>query len=237
MNWEAFFTLHSDLPREGPGSAEDVAWACACAQVAQNARILDAGCGPGADISTLLQHAPNGTLHAVDTHPPFVAAAKARHPNEPRLKAEVVGMQDLSGPFDLIWSAGALYFLGVAQGLHMMKNKLSPGGALAFSHLVYLVEQPEEPVRAALSTEPGVMTVPELNAVIEGQDFAILGQRVLPQASWDNYYGPMRARIAALRSEADADLQAVLDEGEAEIDLHDQFSDQFGYVLSVLRPT
>lgn len=47
MDWDAFFALHRDLPREGPGEAADVAWALEVAGVAPGARVADAGCGPG----------------------------------------------------------------------------------------------------------------------------------------------------------------------------------------------
>ncbi|MFC6759581.1 hypothetical protein ACFQFQ_08945 [Sulfitobacter porphyrae] len=44
----AFYQLHRDLPREGPGEAADVAWATALADLAPVARVADVACGPGA---------------------------------------------------------------------------------------------------------------------------------------------------------------------------------------------
>jgi len=35
MKWDTFFKIHDDLPREGPGSGDDVAWACAQAAKAR----------------------------------------------------------------------------------------------------------------------------------------------------------------------------------------------------------
>jgi|GEM_PF-4683729 len=49
----AFFTVHRDLDREGPGEAADVHWALDVAGTPEDARILDAACGPGADMVTL----------------------------------------------------------------------------------------------------------------------------------------------------------------------------------------
>jgi len=46
---DAFFTLHSDVPREGPGDAASLHWAMELAGVKSDARILDAGCGQWAD--------------------------------------------------------------------------------------------------------------------------------------------------------------------------------------------
>lgn len=36
MDWKAFFTVHKGLPREGPGTADDVDWACGLAAVASD---------------------------------------------------------------------------------------------------------------------------------------------------------------------------------------------------------
>ena len=52
----AFFTVHQDLPREGPGDRESLDWALGLAGVAPEGVILDAGCGPGADVPGLLAH-------------------------------------------------------------------------------------------------------------------------------------------------------------------------------------
>lgn len=236
MNWEAFFTLHSDLPREGPGTRADVDWACAVASVSEDARILDAGCGPGADIEGLLANAPKGHVLAVDTHAPFVDAAAARYPDEPRLSLDALDMATVEGPFDFIWSAGALYFLGITDGLARMSAKLAPGGTIAFSHLVYTVTLPDPALQKTFAEEPDIMTADQLGDQIRDLGFDILDQRLLPEASWESYYGPMRARIDLLRPDADADLTAVLDENAAEADLRKRFGHQYGYVLSVVRP-
>jgi hypothetical protein len=44
----AFFHLHRDLPREGPGCRDDLDRALAFAEIPRGARVLDAGCGSGA---------------------------------------------------------------------------------------------------------------------------------------------------------------------------------------------
>lgn len=235
MNWEAFFTLHNDLPREGPGCPDDVVWACNCAQVPRNARILDAGCGPGADIPGLLDHAPKGQVLAVDVHAPFAAAVRAKYADDPRVRAEAMDMSQVEGPFDFIWSAGALYFLGVEKGLKTMAGKLASGGAIAFSHLTYLVDVPHQDVFDVFDNEPDVMGQADLRNLITRSGFDVLGQRILPNASWDAYNDPIRERIAQLRRDADDDLMTVLREAEAEIAMRDKHSDQFGYVLSVVR--
>ena len=84
---DAFFTLHADLPREGPGVPADVAWATDLAGVAPDARILDGGCGPGADIAALLAAAPRGRVVAVERHLPFVHAVNDAWGHDVRVTA------------------------------------------------------------------------------------------------------------------------------------------------------
>ena len=78
-DWDAFLTLHRDLPREGPGEAADVTWGAKVAGVGSEARILDAACGPGGDITALLEVAPRGHVTACDRITHFVAAALAHY--------------------------------------------------------------------------------------------------------------------------------------------------------------
>ena len=233
----AFFTLHEGLPRQGPGTRRDLDWACRIAGVTPDARILDAGCGPGADIEGLLAHAPRGHVLAVDTHAPFVDEVATRFSGDARVQTVAGDMVDARGPFDFVWCAGALYFLGVANGLRIMAEKLDTDGAIAFSHLVYTVAAPDPAVRRVFDAEPDVMGHMALQALIENTGFKLHGQRVMPNASWDAYYEPMRTRIAKLRPDADEHLSAVLNEAEAEIALRDSFPRHFSYVTSVVTPT
>ncbi|MFZ7089605.1 SAM-dependent methyltransferase [Primorskyibacter sp. 2E233] len=233
----AFFTLHDDLPREGPGRAEDVAWALGLGGAMPGARVLDAGCGPGADISALLLAvAPGGHVVAVDAHAPFVHQAERRWGRDSRVTLVTGDMRDVDGPFDVIWCAGALYFLGLLDGLRVMRDKLRPGGLMCFSEMVVRVPAPDADLRAALEAEyPAIGDQTRLKGMIRAAGLDLIGQKILPRASWEAYFQPMEKRIAQLRPTADEDLAAVLDEAEAEIALWRRYWEQFGYALSVVR--
>lgn len=231
----AFFELHRGLPREGPGSRADIEWAAGVAGLSPDARILDAGCGPGADIAGLLAHAPRGHVHAVDLHAGFIEEARARWGHDPRVTLAAEDMTAAAGPYDFIWIAGALYFLGITRGLRRMTDRLAPDGRLAFSELVWLSDAPDTELRDALSAEyPAIAGRAVLSGRIAAAGLRVLGQRVLPDASWEAYYTPLAARATALRPGAGADLVAVLDEAEAESALWRRYREQFGYVLSVV---
>lgn len=225
----AFFTLHADLPREGPGLPEDVAWAAALAGLADDARICDAGCGPGGDIPALLAAAPEGHVTAIDTHAAFVAQV----PADPRVTARVGDMGAIEGPYDFIWCAGAMYFLGVTDALRLWRDALVTGGAVAFSEPCLFADTP-----AARDLWEGYPATDEagIAAQVAAAGYRTLGTRRLSDAAWEAYYVPMEARIAALRPGADDALNAVLDDGAAEIAAWRAVRAETGYLLSVVVP-
>ncbi|MEM8742455.1 MAG: class I SAM-dependent methyltransferase, partial [Pseudomonadota bacterium] len=78
MDWAAFFRLHSDLPREGPGDPASAARAIAATGLSGPLTVLDLGSGPGAGSLALLEALPEAQITAIDTHAPFLAEAEAR---------------------------------------------------------------------------------------------------------------------------------------------------------------
>jgi len=234
----AFFEVHKDLPREEPGEAADVDWALGLAGVSEDAALCDAGCGPGDDIAALLAHVPQGRVLAVDAHAPFAEAAAARFAKDPRVTARAGDMAALAdqpeAPFDLIWCAGALYFLGVEAGLTTFRNALKAGGFVAFSEPVFFTDTPSEEARVfwdgyVPSTEA------ELRAQVQAAESEVLGARRLSDAAWENYYRPMEARIATLRPGADAALTEALDTNAAEAAAWRRVKGETGYMLVVAR--
>ncbi|GGF53961.1 Methyltransferase domain-containing protein [Mameliella alba] len=211
MDWEAFFAVHKDLPREGPGSAEDVAWALELAALPEGAAICDAGAGAGGDVATL---ARAGRVLAVDLQEGFVAQMQARFADLPQVTVRKDDMGRIAefaeAPFDMIWCAGALYFLGLKPGLEVMRGALKPGGALAFSEPCYFTETPSAEARAFWEDYP-TRDRAGIAAAVAAAGFEILGTRDVSDAGWEAYYQPMEARIDALRPGADARLTEMLD--------------------------
>ncbi|MEX5729244.1 trans-aconitate methyltransferase [Rhodovulum iodosum] len=237
MDWAAFFTLHRGLPREGPGDRDSLDWALGLASPPPDGAICDAGCGPGADIAGLLAHVPEGRVEAVDLHAGFVAQAAARFAGEPRVTVRQGDMGELTGPYDLIWSAGALYFLGVSEGLGRWRAALAPGGAVAFSQACWFTDTPSERARAYWAAEYPQMTgVAGVTAQVRAAGFQVLGQRPVSDAAWEAYFSPMEQRVATLRPGADAALAAVLDEADEEIATWRACRAEYGYLVTVARP-
>lgn len=236
MDMEAFFRLHDGLPREGPGDPADVARAARAVGARPVSRVADMGAGPGGDTGLLLASFPEALVTAVDAHPPFIEALRARYPKEPRLTAIAGDMALVDGPFDLIWCAGALYFLGLDAGLATLRDKLAPGGVLAFSHPCHFTDTPSPEALAFWAGEDATVgTRPALLAAVARAGFTVLDDWPVSEAGWTLYYAPLMARIAALREGADAALAKVLDENEAEYAAWRKARAETGYRMVVAQ--
>ncbi|MEO0381726.1 MAG: class I SAM-dependent methyltransferase, partial [Pseudomonadota bacterium] len=153
---EAFFTVHRDLPREGPGEPADVHWALDHLGLSGDLDVLDAACGPGADLLALAEALPQARITGMEMTPHFVTEANARvEAHAPRVRAIHVDMSAPDGTYDLIWCAGALYFLGVTEGLRGWRAALKDGGAVVFSEPV-LMGAPSEATLAFWEEYPQI---------------------------------------------------------------------------------
>ena len=137
--------------------------------------------------------------------------------------------------FDLIWSAGALYFLGVTKGLMAWRPALAKGGVVAFSEPCFFNDHPSDKARAFWE---GYDTTDAegIAAQIEAAGYSLLARKHVSDAAWESYYQPLQVRIDHLRPEADAALAAVLDAAQTEIDTWRAVKDETGYLLCVVQP-
>ncbi|MBC6437665.1 MAG: class I SAM-dependent methyltransferase [Rhodobacteraceae bacterium] len=234
---EVFFQLHTDLPREGPGEAADVAWAASVAGLPDTARVLDAASGPGGDIGALLRAAPLGHVTATDLHAPFIEAARRQFSDNPRVTLLVGDMLQPQGPFDLIWCAGAVYFVGIEAALAAWRGRLAPGGHIAFSEPCFFTDAPSDGAIGFWHGEGGrVGTKTDIIARVAQAGYRVRATRRVSDTGWECYYRPMEARIARLRTRASPALQAVLNAAEVEITAWRQHREETGYVLLVVAP-
>ena len=75
---EVFFEIHSDNPREGPGSFESTKQAFdSLTNLPLIPKILDIGCGPGKQTFDLLEMS-DANIIAIDNHQPFLDTIQNR---------------------------------------------------------------------------------------------------------------------------------------------------------------
>lgn len=247
MDMEALFTLHCDIPREGPGSDEATSDAIRrLPPLPSRPRILDLGCGPGKQTLVLARHFQTPII-AVDFHAPYL--------DRLRQSAEAQGLSDLvntrlgrmeelqeqPGSVDLIWIEGAIYIVGFAEGLRLWRPLLRDGGLLVASEAAWLSDDPPAEAQAFWDEAYPAMTTVEGNIKTAAErGYQVLDHFTLLRAAWwDEYYTPLTERVARLRPEADTNpaLAHVLDDTEREIAIYDRHGHSFGYVFYLMRKT
>ena len=163
---DLFHQVFGALPRQGPGNRVCAARALAlCRVLPPSPAVLDLGCGVGGHTLHLAELTA-GSILAIDRHPPFIGhltATLAERGLTGRVRARVGDLADLGLPaasFDLIWSEGALYNLGIPRALAICRPLLRYGGFLAFTDRVWRGAKPSAAVPgvffADLSTKGGV---------------------------------------------------------------------------------
>ena len=238
----AFFAIHSDLPREGPGNRASTLRALAMARpLPVRPRVLDIACGPGGQTLDLAAALPDASIVAVDFHAPYLdqlrrRAEKAGCADRIQTVRDDMSSLDLEpGGFDLIWCEGAAYIMGVPAALRAWRPLLRDGGRIALSEAVWLRDDPPEEVRANWDEYPAMTDVPAVRSWFEAAGYALLGDFVLPPEAWWEYYRPIEARLATLAGRFDEDPAAagVVAEGHAEVECYRRHPDYFGYAFFI----
>ena len=244
--WEVFFEVFEHLPRQGPGDRDSAVRALRlCHDLPPSPAIVDLGCGVGGQTLQLAELLPSGSIVAIDAHAPSIERLRTtigerglRH----RVSAVVGDMarpELPEGSFDLVWSEGALYNIGLRNALRVCWDLLRPGGYLAFTDAVWRKDDPPPEVTASFDLDYPAMgwLVDDLAAIRDG-GFEVVGHFTLPdEAWWDEFYTPMEARIAALRGKyaSDGETLGILDQLAGEPEMHRRHSAYFAYEFFVAR--
>jgi ubiquinone/menaquinone biosynthesis C-methylase UbiE len=151
---DVFFQLHSGLAREAPGSDATTRQAFALLPpLPPRPRVLDVGCGPGAQ-TVLLAQLTGGHVTAVDLHAPYLEVLRERAAQAGVADRVTVVQADMGalpfapGSFDLVWAEGSAYVLGFERALHTWRPLLAAGAHLVLTEAVWLRPDPPDEVRA-----------------------------------------------------------------------------------------
>lgn len=243
--WSIFLELYESLPRQGPGNRDCAVKALAlCRDLPPAPAVLDLGCGVGGQ-TLHLADLTSGSIVALDSHAPSIERLRATvavRGLANRIQPMVGDMAEPGLPpasFDLIWSEGALYNIGIENALRVCHGLLRAGGYLAFTDAVWRRDNPPPEVKASFEADyPTMGRVPDVLAAIERIGFSLIGHFTVPDAAWwEDFYTPMEIRIGELRDKYGADDEAlvVLDQLAQEPEMHRRHSEYYAYEFFVLR--
>ncbi len=241
-SFKVFLDVQLALPRNGPGSKAATQEVYACLRgLPEKPLVLDLGCGQAPEAFDLLEVC-DGHITAVDLFEPFLdkasARAKAEGVGEDRLAFERGDIGELeydAESFDLIWSEGAIYLLGFAEGLQAWQPFVKLGGFVVVSEVTWLKSK-RTPIAESYwgNAYPGMGTVTSNGALAEVAGYEVIGTMILPLDDWrDNYYGPMREAIADARHRHG--LQPAYDEMDDEITVFEKSAGDYSYVFYILK--
>ncbi len=243
--WPIFFELYESLPRQGPGNRDCAARALAlCRYLPPAAAVLDLGCGGGGQTLHLAE-LTSGSIVALDSHAPSIErlrATVARRRLTERIQPILGDMANPGLPlasFDLIWSEGALYNIGIDNALRLCNGLLRDGGYVAFTDAVWRRDNAPAKIKASFEDDyPTMGRVPDILKAIARNGFSLIDHFTLPdEAWWDEFYTPMEIRIEELRGsyKDDDEALAVLDRLAQEPEQHRRYSDYYAYEFFVAR--
>ena len=143
--------------------------------------------------------------------------------------------------FDVIWSEGALYFMGFQNGLKRCNQLLKNKGYLVVTEVVLLLLDIPKPLKNFWDKEyPDIKDIKNNISLIKNEGFDLLFHFTLPKSSWiDNYYIPMEKKIKELNVKYHNNKIAlqVFEECEKEIKIFHKYSDYFGYEFFIMQKT
>jgi len=176
---ELLVDLHLGHERQGPGSQETTRRAIDLAGLRTKndrpLRIADLGCGTGASALVLAETLAAGPsessgveIVAIDGIAAFIERLRERVADRGlsgRLEGRVADMAALpfgDREFDVLWSEGAIYNIGVEHGARTWRRHLRPGGLLAVTELSWTsADRPAEIERHWQTAYPGIATPSE----------------------------------------------------------------------------
>ncbi len=242
---EYFYELFEALPRGGPGDKESTRRAFnSIPNPPEQPLILDIGCGPGVQTIELAKLS-KGRIIALDNHQAFLDKLIKKAKDEALLdhivpeNRSMLDMDFAEKTFDIIWSEGALYFMGFQNGLKRCHQLLKNDGFLGVTEIAYLVNDPPAPLIQYFEKEyPDISTIQDKIDLIQNERFLLISNFTLPKSSWlDSFYLPMQEQLIRLdrKYQGNEIASGIFEEMKNEINLYKKFSDFYGYEFFIMQ--
>jgi ubiquinone/menaquinone biosynthesis C-methylase UbiE len=245
-DYQLLIDLHKRAKRQGPGGDAETSKAIDLAMLDPSAplKIADIGCGTGSS-AMLLARALNAQITAVDFLPDFVEVLKVNAESEgltKKIEPLVCSMDNLqfdNEEYDVIWSEGAIYNMGFANGINDWKRFLKPGGLLIVSEITWTTnDRPFEIQKHWEAEYPQISMASSKISILENSGYSPIAYFVLPERCWlDNYYRPLQNSFTEFlaRNANNENAQAIVEAEMKEIALYEKFKKHYSYGVYIAR--
>lgn len=244
METDILRELHRELSR---GSAARLAFTRKAFQMLpelDSPRILDLGCGQGGPTLELARLS-GGQVTGLDIDQAALDELVRRAGEEglsDRLHVVLGSMLNIEfadESFDIIWSEGSMWVLGLERALDEWRRCIRPRGFLVVHEMAWLRPDPPAEIRSCWQlVYPGIRTVSEYVEQVPEHGYDLLGHFALPEDFWlIDYFAPMVARIGELRTKhaEDQAAQSILDREQRAADLYKKYFKWYGSMFLVMQ--
>jgi cyclopropane fatty-acyl-phospholipid synthase-like methyltransferase len=233
-----FMTVFQRLERWGPSSDADTLKALSTLPTTPT-KIIDIGCGKGFSTRLLAKHT-QAEIVAVDNEQSALDELAERLTEQgldTRVTLSCASMTDLpfaAKSFDCIWSEASAYIMGVEQALTDWLKLLTDSGFMVMSDLIWLTNSPSHEAAAFWVGEyPDMQSIKKRLGQMRQAGFDVIDHFTLGEQAWDDYYQPLKARVAEVKPSM-PNSTAIMDI-EREIEIYERFLGEFGYHFFILQ--
>ena len=150
-----------------------------------------------------------------------------------------MGSLPVSGQYDILWSEGAIFCIGVENALSTWIDFLKPGGFLAFTEAVWFRKDiPEEIGNFWARVYPDITDIESMLETIRRAGLQPFAHYSSPSSDWwADYYTPILKNLARYRIEMKDNPEAmqIIRDMDEEIEMFQKYSDFYGYEFFIAK--
>jgi DNA-binding transcriptional MerR regulator/ubiquinone/menaquinone biosynthesis C-methylase UbiE len=233
-----FDAIFRGLERLGPSDEGDTLKALGCLSLSSG-EMLEVGCGKGLTTTLLAKHS-TFNITALDNDEYNLScvedklnSASLAH-RVATICASMTAMPFTQGQFNVIWSEGSAYIMGVLQALKSWKAFLKSNGYLVISDLVWLTDTPDIQAREFwLQNYPDMTNCKQRINEMHKAGYEVIESFTSNAQAWRNYLEPLKHKLEQV--EGEDFTSSAHDDLLKELQIHEKYLGQYGYQVFVLK--
>jgi ubiquinone/menaquinone biosynthesis C-methylase UbiE len=140
--------------------------------------------------------------------------------------------------FDIIWSEGAVYIIGLHNALKEWKRFIKPQGYFVVSEFNWLVKNPPRELYDYFIQDSVYATdIEGSKNIIAEAGYSLINDFLIPEDDWQEFYDLMEERLKFYRTKKAHDKKALetIDSIQYENDLFRKYPGTYGYSFYIMQ--